>query len=230
VGWVGDFCDTCQQHGYPSLETRSPALREYSAHIVRVHAREAIPCPRFGGCGSAFLRSTRPRARRVGVSSKLRIPCYGVLAWDKAVRGEHGGAREGAGRKPASAEVPAHDPETREIKTDNVSLEYGAKRVRPADYGNSAQSGLRRLEKAASSGEGNAAGFLRRVVATCAHSDQRPQPQMLTRDFGLAWGSPVRARVLRRKAFGRPFMTLTAYAPKSIYFHALGRAISSRSS
>lgn len=46
-----------------------------------------------------------------------------MLAWDKAVRGKHGGAREGAGRKPAvAAEVPAHNAETGEINVDNVNV------------------------------------------------------------------------------------------------------------
>lgn len=89
-----------------------------------------------------------------------------MLAWDKAVRGEHGGAREGAGRKPAvAADAPPHDQETGEIKADIVSLENKPDRVRPTDYGNSAQAGLRRLEKAASVGDGNAADLLRRDVA-----------------------------------------------------------------
>ncbi len=86
-----------------------------------------------------------------------------MLAWDKAVRGEHGGAREGAGRKPAvAAEVPDHDPETGEIKLDNIQLE---KPVSDAPTGTSAQAGLRRLEKAASAGDGNAADLLRRVMS-----------------------------------------------------------------
>lgn len=37
------------------------------------------------------------------------------------------GARQGAGRKPNGAEVP-HDPETGEIKADNVSLDCEPKR------------------------------------------------------------------------------------------------------
>lgn len=82
-----------------------------------------------------------------------------MLAWDKAVRGEHGGAREGAGRKSASAEIPLHDPETGEIKSDNVTLDKSERQG-----GNSQQQGLRRLEKAASAGDGNAADLLRRVV------------------------------------------------------------------
>lgn len=88
-----------------------------------------------------------------------------MLAWDRAVRGEHGGAREGAGRKPTvAADVPAHDPDTGEIKAHIVSLENKPERVRSTDYGNSAQAGLRRLEKAASAGDGNAADLLRRVM------------------------------------------------------------------
>jgi len=88
-----------------------------------------------------------------------------MLAWDKAVRGEHGGAREGAGRKPAVvAEAPPHDPETGGIKSDNIRLESTLSGKPSSDYGTSAQAGLRRLEKAASAGDGNAADLLRRVV------------------------------------------------------------------
>ena len=87
-----------------------------------------------------------------------------MLAWDKAIRGEHGGAREGAGRKPAiTTDAPPHNPETGEINVDNVNVdkEQGGT-IRPT--GNTAQQGLRRLEKAASAGDGNAADLLRRVV------------------------------------------------------------------
>jgi len=75
-----------------------------------------------------------------------------MLAWDTVIRGEHGGAREGAGRKTQGSPF---------IKTDNVSLDKGD---RSSDHGNSAQAGLRRLEKAASAGDGNAATLLRRVI------------------------------------------------------------------
>lgn len=89
-----------------------------------------------------------------------------ILAWDKAVRGEHGGAREGAGRKPAvAAEAPDHDAETGEIKPDIVRLENAPTAKPSSEYGNSAQAGLRRLEKAASAGDGNAADLLRRVMS-----------------------------------------------------------------
>jgi len=84
-----------------------------------------------------------------------------MLAWDKAVRGEHGGAREGAGRKPAvAADAPPHDPETGEIKGYIIPLEKQVSK----GTGTSAQLGLRRLEKAATAGDGNAADLLRRVV------------------------------------------------------------------
>ncbi len=88
-----------------------------------------------------------------------------MLAWDKAVRGEHGGARDGAGRKPAIADdAPPHDPDTGEIKPDNIRLENTPVAKPSSDYGTSAQAGLRRLEKAASAGDGNAADLLRRVI------------------------------------------------------------------
>lgn len=70
------------------------------------------------------------------------------------------GAREGAGRKPA-APAPDHDLETGEIKLNNVKLE---REPSTAPMGNSAQAGIRRLEKAASVGDGNAADLLRRVI------------------------------------------------------------------
>lgn len=87
-----------------------------------------------------------------------------MLAWDKAVRGEHGGAREGAGRKATVvAGAPPHDPETGEINVDNVNVDKKqGGTIRPT--GNTAQQGLRRLEKAASVGDGNAADLLRRVI------------------------------------------------------------------
>jgi hypothetical protein len=84
-----------------------------------------------------------------------------MLAWDKAVRGEHGGAREGAGRKPAvAADVPAHDPDTGEINVSNIHVEKTPDR--PA--GTTAQAGLRRLDNAARAGDNNAADLLRRVI------------------------------------------------------------------
>jgi len=97
-----------------------------------------------------------------------------MLAWDKAVRGEHGGAREGAGRKPAVvADTQPHDSETGEIKFNNVKLE---REPSNAPMGNSAQAGLRRLEKAASAGDGNAADLLRRVVDPASPLPQ-PHPR-----------------------------------------------------
>ena len=77
-----------------------------------------------------------------------------MLAWDRVVRGEHGGAREGAGRKPLET------PKT--INVDNIHVERMDRTVRPD--GTSAQAGLRRLEKAASAGDPTAADLLRRVV------------------------------------------------------------------
>jgi len=78
-----------------------------------------------------------------------------VLAWDTVTRGEHGGAREGAGRKAQS--FP-------EIKPDNIRLENTPPRQASSDYGTSAQSGLRRLEKSAASGDVAASALLHRVV------------------------------------------------------------------
>lgn len=133
----------------------------------------------------AFLRSTRLRARRVGMSSKLKTSCYGVLAWDKAVRGEHGGSRNSTGRNQHTLE-----PEVAAdvVKADNIRLDLQVRKP-PSDYGNSAQSGLRRLEKAASASDGNAADLLRRVV--------NPDDAMTVNSACVAMGwrlSPLQAR------------------------------------
>ncbi len=96
-----------------------------------------------------------------------------MLAWDVAVRGEHGGAREGAGRKPAvAADAPPHDPETGEINVSNIHVD----KVPDRPAGTTAQAGLRRLEKAASAGDGNAADLLRRVVDPASPLPQ-PHPR-----------------------------------------------------
>jgi hypothetical protein len=89
-------------------------------------------------------------ATSVGVIEKLIAGDeVAMLAWDKVVRGEHGGAREGAGRPPTS------DPEPPEIKDDNVILEK--KPRKGAVVGNSSKQGLRRLDKAAAKGNAKAA-------------------------------------------------------------------------
>jgi len=115
-----------------------------------------------------------------------------MLAWDKAVRGEHGGARERAGRKPAvAAEVLTHDPETGEIKAGNIRLENTPAAKLSSDYGTSAQAGLRRLEKAASSGDGNAADLLRRVA--------NPDDPMTVNGACVAMGWPPARTCLSRR-------------------------------
>jgi hypothetical protein len=111
-----------------------------------------------------FIKAPYPRGLGTSVSVIEKLISRNekaMLAWDRAVRGEHGGAREGAGRKAASQELPPHDPETGEIKSDNVTLEKGQVDRRG---GNSSQQGLRRLEKAADAGDGNAVDLLRRVL------------------------------------------------------------------
>ena len=76
-----------------------------------------------------------------------------MLAWDKAIRGEHGGNRNPTGRNQHTAE-PELTPDL--VKRDNVTLDHSERQG-----GNSQQQGLRRLEKAASAGDGNAADLLR---------------------------------------------------------------------
>jgi len=84
-----------------------------------------------------------------------------MLAWDKAVRGEHGGNRNPTGRNQHTPE-PEAVPDV--VKPDIIRLDQGAASKSSSDYGTSAQAGIRRLEKAASAGDGNAADLLRRVV------------------------------------------------------------------
>lgn len=80
-----------------------------------------------------------------------------MLAWDKAVRGEHGGNRNPAGRNQHTPE-PAAAADV--VNVSNIHVDHIPER--PA--GTTAQAGIRRLEKAASAGDGNAADLLRRVV------------------------------------------------------------------
>jgi hypothetical protein len=83
-----------------------------------------------------------------------------MLAWDRAVRGEHGGAREGAGRPPKNslASRPIN------FKSDNVTLEKHSDRK----GGNSQQQGIRRLERAATSGNQKASDLLQKVTDPAA--------------------------------------------------------------
>ncbi len=84
-----------------------------------------------------------------------------MLAWDKAVRGEHGGNRNPTGR---NQHTPEPESGAVEVKPDNILLDLAPASKPSSDYGTSAQAGLRRLEKAASDGDGNAADLLRRVI------------------------------------------------------------------
>lgn len=79
-----------------------------------------------------------------------------MLAWDKAVRGEHGGNRNPTGR---NQHTPEPDAVADLVKCDNITLDQPERQG-----GTSQQQGLRRLEKAASAGDGNAADLLRRVI------------------------------------------------------------------
>jgi hypothetical protein len=70
--------------------------------------------------------------------------------------GGHGGAHNPSGKNQHSK--VASD----EVNVSNANVDLASNTVRPA--GNSAQAGLRRLEKAAEAGDGNAADMLRRVL------------------------------------------------------------------
>lgn len=73
------------------------------------------------------------------------------------MRGEHGGNRNPTGRNQHTTE-PQGVPDM--VKVSNIHVDHMPER--PA--GTTAQAGLRRLEKAASAGDGNAADLLHRVV------------------------------------------------------------------
>ena len=75
-----------------------------------------------------------------------------MLAWDAAFRGKHGGDR-GLGRDPETGRLL---PKGASLKLDDIQLEAGDKQPK-APTGTSSQAGLRRLEKAAEAGDGNAA-------------------------------------------------------------------------
>lgn len=112
-----------------------------------------------------------------------------MLAWDRAVRGEHGGAHN-PNRDPQTGRFVSKPVEC--LKSDNVRLEDAAKKLGTLDYGNSAQAGLRRLEKAASSGDQTAAALLRRVV--------NPNDNMSVNGacVQMGWRKPTRTITLLR--------------------------------
>ncbi len=72
------------------------------------------------------------------------------------MRGEHGGNRNPTGR---NQHTPEPDAVADVVKSDNITLDQTERQG-----GTSQQQGLRRLEKAATAGDGNAADLLRRVV------------------------------------------------------------------
>ncbi len=82
-----------------------------------------------------------------------------MLAWDQAVRGEHGGNRNPSG---INQHAPPKQPA--EVKPDNILLDQKPQKSANSDYGTSTQAGLRRLEKAATAGDPNASAALRRVL------------------------------------------------------------------
>lgn len=83
-----------------------------------------------------------------------------MLAWDRAARGEHGGAHN-----------PHRDLETGRLtcklesnpKPDNIRLEVHRPNLGSSDYGTSAQAGPRRLQKAATAGDAQASDLLHRL-------------------------------------------------------------------
>ncbi len=131
-----------------------------------------------------------------------------MLAWDKAVRGEHGGNRNPTGR---NQHTPEPDAVADVVNVSNIHVDHIPER--PA--GTTAQAGLRRLEKAASAGDGNAADLLRRVVnpddamtvngACVAMGWRKPMLTVVNTPDGLAAAA---ARVIGpmdtvRRAWGR---------------------------
>ncbi len=113
-----------------------------------------------------FIKRSYPT--RLGVSFEIVEKLIAgneraMLAWDKAVRGEHGGNRNPTGR---NQHTPEPESGAVEVKPDNILLDLAPASKPSSDYGTSAQAGLRRLEKAASSGDRNAADLLHRVIDT----------------------------------------------------------------
>jgi hypothetical protein len=101
----------------------------------------------YGNSALAGLRRLR-KASEAGDEKAM-------LAWDQAVRGEHGGAHnpEGIGGKSGKqADI---------VNVDNIHVDNKGT-VRPA--GTSTDAGLRRLDKAAQAGDEKAADMLRRVL------------------------------------------------------------------
>ncbi len=80
-----------------------------------------------------------------------------MLAWDRATRGEHGGAHNPRGLGGKSGKTVDDI-----VNVDDMHVDNKHSTVRPT--GTSAQAGLRRLEKAAEAGDGNAVDMLRRVL------------------------------------------------------------------
>ena len=107
-----------------------------------------------------------------------------MLAWDRAVRGEHGGAHnpQGIGGK-SGKKAPDI------VKSDVIRLDKAVGKKGNSDYGTSAQSGLRRLERAASAGNPNAAEALRRVL------DPRDDLTVNAACIALGWRKPTRTIV-----------------------------------
>ena len=98
---------------------------------------------------------TTPFPRGLGTTSEtvrklIAGNAAAELAWDRAVRGEHG--RSNAPRDPKTGRlVKVAVP-----KSDNIRHKI--------DYGTSAAGGMRRLDKAAAAGDGKAAVLLRQVT------------------------------------------------------------------
>jgi hypothetical protein len=85
-----------------------------------------------------------------------------LLEFDRAIRGEHGGAHNPHGLGGKSGKTADDIVNVDNVNVDNVNVDLNGGTVRPD--GNSAQHGLRRLERAAEGGDGNAAEMLRRVL------------------------------------------------------------------
>lgn len=101
-------------------------------------------------CGPVRIQVRQSRGVSVGRPHRptFNVPEAALLAIDQAMRGEHGGARPGAGRPPSQPAI--HEPV---INVDNVNVEnQGA--IRPT--GNSADAGRRRLDREAGKGDAKA--------------------------------------------------------------------------
>jgi hypothetical protein len=138
-----------------------------------------------------FIRAPYPRGlgtTRDVVERLIADDEAAKLHWDRAVRGDHGGAHNPTG-------INQHS-EADQVNVDNVNVDQMGT-VRPV--GNSAQAGLRRLDRAAQAGNEQAATMLAKVLdgsvsvnAACIALGWRPKTQTVVDTAEGLIGAAVR--------------------------------------